>query len=176
MQRRPRDAERSAIPNGICPVSQFSSSLLSLRAPNTQNDDRNPARIASRNLFDLTIGEDNLLHRKNADKRTLSASLTIVNLTNKVRAVQLPVDVLGHALCESAVDHGRAGVPLLGLLAGAQGRSSGRVQQQPQLFPRHASRPSFSSRGTAASAASESNHAMPSVARSTSPSSVMPAM
>ena len=37
----------------------------------------------SRNLFDLTIGEDNLLHRNASDKRTLSASLTIVNLTNK---------------------------------------------------------------------------------------------
>ena len=71
------------IPNGICPVSQFTSSLLTLVAPNSQNDDRNPARIAPRNLFDLTIGEDNLLHRKTADKRTLSASVTIVNLTNK---------------------------------------------------------------------------------------------
>ena len=29
------------------------------------------------------FGEDNLLHSNNADKRTLSASLTIVNLTNK---------------------------------------------------------------------------------------------
>ena len=73
-----------AIPNGVCPVSQFSSSLLSLTAPNTHNDDRNPTRIAPRNLFDLSIGEDNLLHRKNADKRTVSASLTIVNLANKV--------------------------------------------------------------------------------------------
>jgi hypothetical protein len=73
-----------AIPNGVCPASQFSSSLLSLPAPNTQNDDHNPGRIAPRNLFDLSIGEDNLLHRKNADKRTLSASVTIVNLANKV--------------------------------------------------------------------------------------------
>jgi hypothetical protein len=64
-------------------VSQFTSSLISLTAPNTQNDDHNPARIAPRNLFDLTIGEDNLLHRKQDDKRTLSASMTVVNLTNK---------------------------------------------------------------------------------------------
>ncbi|HEV2681619.1 MAG TPA: hypothetical protein VGV14_14025 [Rhodanobacter sp.] len=66
-----------------CLVSQFTSSLLKLPAPNAQNDDRNPARIASRNLFDLSIGEDNLLHRNSDDKRTLSASLTIVNLSNK---------------------------------------------------------------------------------------------
>jgi hypothetical protein len=73
-----------AVPNGVCPVSQFTSSLISLVAPNAQNDDHNPARIAPRSLFDLSIGEDNLLHRKSADKRTLSASLTIVNLANKV--------------------------------------------------------------------------------------------
>ena len=66
-----------------CLVSQFTSSLLKLPAPNAENDDHNPARIAPRNLFDLSFGEDNLLHRKSADKRTLSASLTIVNLTNR---------------------------------------------------------------------------------------------
>jgi hypothetical protein len=66
-----------------CLVSQFTSSLLKLTAPNAQNDDHNPARVASRNLFDLSIGEDNLLHRSSADKRTLSASLTVVNLANK---------------------------------------------------------------------------------------------
>ncbi len=66
-----------------CLVSQFTSSLITLPAPNAQNDDHNPARIAPRNLFDLTFGEDNLLHRKQDDKRTLSASMTVVNLTNK---------------------------------------------------------------------------------------------
>jgi len=71
------------IPNGVCLVSQFSSSLLSVPAPNTENDDHSPPRVAPRNLFDLSFGEDNLLHRSNADKRTLSASLTIVNVTNK---------------------------------------------------------------------------------------------
>jgi hypothetical protein len=71
------------IPNGVCLLSQFTSSLLSLPAANAENDDHNPPRIAPRNLFDLSFGEDNLLHRKEADKRTLSASLTIVNLTNK---------------------------------------------------------------------------------------------
>ena len=72
------------IPNGECLVSQFTSSLLSLPAQNAENDDKNPPRIASRNLFDLVLGEDNLLRRKTSDKRTLSASLTIVNLANKV--------------------------------------------------------------------------------------------
>jgi hypothetical protein len=72
-----------AAANG-CLVSQFSSALLRLPAPNAENDDKNPPRIAPRNLFDLTIGDDNLLNRKNTDKKTLSASLTVVNLLNKV--------------------------------------------------------------------------------------------
>jgi len=71
------------IPNGECLVSQFTSSLLTIPKPNTENDDHNPPRVQPRNLFDLSFGEDNLLHRKTSDKRTLSASLTIVNLTNK---------------------------------------------------------------------------------------------
>ena len=70
------------IPNGACLASQFTSSLISLPAINSQNDDRDPARVASRNLFDLSMGQDNLLHSKQ-DKHTLSASLTVVNLTNK---------------------------------------------------------------------------------------------
>jgi hypothetical protein len=79
-----RATPTQGIPNGVCPVAQFTSAFITPRAPNTQNDDKNPSRIAPRNLFDLTIGEDNLLHRKGQDKRTLSASLTIVNLANKV--------------------------------------------------------------------------------------------
>jgi hypothetical protein len=66
-----------------CLVSQFTSSLIDLPAPNGEDDDHSPPRVAPRNLFDLTVGEDNLLHRKLEDKRTLSTSMTIVNLTNK---------------------------------------------------------------------------------------------
>jgi hypothetical protein len=71
------------IPSGVCLASQFTSSLINIPAPNSENDDHNPPRIAPRSLFDLTLGEDNLLHRKEANKRTLSASLTVVNLSNK---------------------------------------------------------------------------------------------
>jgi hypothetical protein len=66
-----------------CLVSQFTSSLIDIPAPNTEDDDHSPPRVAPRNLFDLTFGEDNLLHRRQEDKRTVSASMTIVNLTNK---------------------------------------------------------------------------------------------
>jgi hypothetical protein len=71
------------IPNGICAVSQFTSSLISLPTPGAENDDHDPARIAPRSLFDLSIGEDNLYRSRTDSKRTLSATLTIVNLSNK---------------------------------------------------------------------------------------------
>jgi hypothetical protein len=64
-----------------CPVSQYGSNLVSIPAPNTQNNDHNPARIASRNLFDLSIGDDNLL---GGDRYKWSLQLTAINLLNKV--------------------------------------------------------------------------------------------
>ena len=64
-----------------CLVSQFGSTLLNVPAPNTENDDKNPPRIASRNLFDLAVGDDNLFR---GDRFKWSLQLTAVNLTNKV--------------------------------------------------------------------------------------------
>jgi Carboxypeptidase regulatory-like domain len=62
-----------------CPVSQFGSSLITVAAPGTQNDDHHPARIAPRSLFDASIGDDNLFH---GDKYKVSLQLTAINLTN----------------------------------------------------------------------------------------------
>ncbi len=67
-------------PNSICPASMYGSKYLSLPAPGTENDDHNPPRIASRNLFDLGVGEDNIFR---GDRYKWSARLTIVNLTDK---------------------------------------------------------------------------------------------
>ncbi len=64
-----------------CLVSQFGSTLLSVPAPNTENDDKNPPRIAQRHLFDLAVGDDNLFH---GERYKWSLQLTAVNLTNKV--------------------------------------------------------------------------------------------
>jgi hypothetical protein len=63
-----------------CLASQFGSTLIAVPAPNTENDDHNPQRIRSRNLFDLSLGDDNLFH---GDKHKWSAQLTVINLTNK---------------------------------------------------------------------------------------------
>ncbi len=66
-------------PNNLCPASQYGSTLLQIPAPGTENDDRNPPRVASRNLFDLSIGHDNLFH---GDRYKWSAQFTAINLTN----------------------------------------------------------------------------------------------
>jgi len=63
-----------------CPASQFSSTLIKVPPPNTENDDHNPQRIAPRSLFDLALGHDNLFH---GEKYKVSAQLTVINLTNK---------------------------------------------------------------------------------------------
>ncbi len=58
----------------------YGSTLISLPAPGTENDDHNPPRIASRNLFDVSLGQDNLFH---GDKYKWSLQLTAINVTNK---------------------------------------------------------------------------------------------
>jgi Carboxypeptidase regulatory-like domain len=68
------------IPGNQCLASELTSTLVSIPAPGTENDDKNPPRIAERSLFDASIGEDNLF---NGDKKKWSLRLTAVNITNK---------------------------------------------------------------------------------------------
>jgi hypothetical protein len=63
-----------------CRASSFGSTLISVPSPNTEDDDHNPPRIASRNLFDIAIGDDNLFH---GDRYQWSLRLTAINITNK---------------------------------------------------------------------------------------------
>ena len=42
--------------------AMYGSSLLKIPAPGTEDDDHNPPRVAPRNLFDLSVGDDNLFH------------------------------------------------------------------------------------------------------------------
>jgi hypothetical protein len=71
---------RSA-PLTTCAPSQYGSTLITIPAPGTENDDHNPPRIAPRNLFDLAVGDDNLFK---ADRYKWSLTLTAINVTNKV--------------------------------------------------------------------------------------------
>jgi hypothetical protein len=63
-----------------CLASQFGSRQIQIPAVGAENDDHNPPRIASRSLFDLSVGHDNLLR---GDKYKVSAQLTLINLANK---------------------------------------------------------------------------------------------
>src|ERR1700730_6511499 len=68
-------------PLTTCAPSLYGSTLVKIPAPGTQNDDHNPARIAPRHLFDVSVGHDNLFH---GDKYKWSLQLTAINVTNKV--------------------------------------------------------------------------------------------
>jgi hypothetical protein len=62
-----------------CPASQFGSTLIKVPGLNAENDDKNPPRIGSRNLFDMAVGDDNLFH---GDRCQWSLRFTVINLTN----------------------------------------------------------------------------------------------
>jgi hypothetical protein len=63
-----------------CLASEYTSDLVKIPAPNTGDNDKNPPRIDPRNLFDMSLGEDNLFH---GDHYKLDATFTAVNVTNK---------------------------------------------------------------------------------------------
>ncbi len=67
-------------PYRICPANQLTSSLVKIPAPGTEQDDHNPQRIQPRNLFDLSVGHDNIFR---GDKYKVSLQLTAINITNK---------------------------------------------------------------------------------------------
>ena len=83
----------------ICLASQFGSTLTQVPSPNTENDDHNPPRVASRNLFDFAIGDDNLFK---GDRYKWSAQVTFDQPDKQVCAVQLPVDFQRNSLRDAA--------------------------------------------------------------------------
>ncbi len=64
----------------VCLASEYSSSLVAIPAPGTGDNDKNPPRVAPRNLFDASIGKDNLFH---ANRYKMNFDLTAINVTNK---------------------------------------------------------------------------------------------
>ena len=63
-----------------CPANQFTSSLINIPAPNTGDNDKNPQRIAPRNLFDMSLGKNNIFHREHFKT---DLDLTAINITDK---------------------------------------------------------------------------------------------
>jgi hypothetical protein len=68
--------------DGNCLASQFGSTLIKIPAPGKENDDHNPQRIAPRNLFDASVGDDNLFGN-NDSRYKWSLRFTVINLANK---------------------------------------------------------------------------------------------
>ncbi len=63
-----------------CDAAGYTSTLVSIPAPGTEDDDKEPPRIAPRNLFDATVGKNNIFH---ADRYKLNLDVTAINVTNK---------------------------------------------------------------------------------------------
>ena len=95
---------------GLCPASQYGSTLIKIPAAGTEDDDHNPPRIASRNLFDLAVGQDNLLK---GDKYKLSARLTVINLAEQRSALCLPFHFQRDSLCYAPHGHSDPGLSFL---------------------------------------------------------------
>jgi hypothetical protein len=71
-----------AQPITSCPLTTpQGSTLLHLAGNGTNNADHNPSRVAPRNLFDVSVGDDNLFH---GDRFKWSLRLTAINVTNRV--------------------------------------------------------------------------------------------
>ncbi len=63
-----------------CDNAGYKSNLVQIPAPNTEDDDHNPPRIAPRNLFDASLGKDNIFH---AEHYKVNLDLSAINFTNK---------------------------------------------------------------------------------------------
>ena len=63
-----------------CLASEYGSTLLKIPAPGRGDNDKNPPRIAPRNLFDASVGKDNLFH---TDRYKLDLDVTAINVTDK---------------------------------------------------------------------------------------------
>ncbi|HEY4009862.1 MAG TPA: TonB-dependent receptor [Acidobacteriaceae bacterium] len=71
------------IPGGYCLADELTSKLVSIPAPNTEDDDHNPPRIQGRNLFDMELGDENIVHFGGNERYKFGAKLTAINVTNK---------------------------------------------------------------------------------------------
>ncbi len=98
-----RDA--AIAPITACASSDRGATRLNIPADGTEDDLTNPPRIAPRHLFDLGLGIDNLVR---TDRAKVKLQFSVVNLTNKDRALQLPVDVQRDALRDAARLPGRS--------------------------------------------------------------------
>ncbi len=62
-----------------CDAAGLTSKLVRIPAPGTEDDDKNPPRVAPRSLIDMALGEDNLFH---GDRHKVGLQVTAINVTN----------------------------------------------------------------------------------------------
>ncbi len=67
-----------SVPLRSCSGS-ISATRIRIPPPGTENDDKNPPRIAVRNTVDLSAGMDDLIHHEN---QSLGLRIAVVNLNN----------------------------------------------------------------------------------------------
>ncbi len=65
-----------------CDAAGLTSKLVKIPGANLEDDDHNPQRIASRNLFDMAMGDDRILHSRD-ERYSLGARVTAINVLNK---------------------------------------------------------------------------------------------
>jgi hypothetical protein len=63
-----------------CPASELTSKLIDIPAPGAGDNDHDPPRIQHRDLFDVSLGKDNIFHR---DRYKVNLDLTAINVTDK---------------------------------------------------------------------------------------------
>jgi hypothetical protein len=64
----------------VCPASEYSSTLVDIPMPGKGDADKDPPRIQHRDLFDASIGKNNIFH---ADRYKVDLDLTAINVTDK---------------------------------------------------------------------------------------------
>jgi hypothetical protein len=75
--------------------------------PSQENDDHNPDRVKPRNVFNLGVGTDNLLHHEGS--RRITASIEVANLTNRVALYNFLSTFSGTHFLEPRTIVGRVG-------------------------------------------------------------------
>jgi hypothetical protein len=68
-------------PITTCNAATFGALRVRIPPDGTENDDTNPPRIVSRNLFDFSVGTDNLFR---TDHKKVTLRFTAINITNKM--------------------------------------------------------------------------------------------
>jgi Carboxypeptidase regulatory-like domain len=79
------DGVRATLANPFTPTTPCNvgtSTLITLPQTGKEDDDHNPDRVKPRSILDANIGSDNLFHSEGP--RKFVASLSVINLTNKV--------------------------------------------------------------------------------------------